>query len=251
MSQPPYPPPGGNDHGGGWSRSRDRGAAGGGDPTWRFDHPPSDGQWNATQQFGHPQYVQPQYVQAPYPEYSEPRYGTQDGQAPYGQAPYGQAPYGQAPYTPYGQPAHGPWGPPGGPGGPPPRTNRNTLIALVAGAVLVVAVLGAGLVVLLRAGDATPEAATSSEFSRAAEGSAPAGERGMPGPAVTPDGLGDDPYLDELAQGCYQGDMASCDDLYEQAELDSLYALYGGTCAGRQDVVDADTVFCTTAFPED
>ena len=55
----------------------------------------------------------------------------------------------------------------------------------------------------------------------------------------------------QLAQECYDGDMDSCDDLYEQAEVDSLYELYGGTCAGRQNVVDADTVFCTAAFPED
>ena len=44
--------------------------------------------------------------------------------------------------------------------------------------------------------------------------------------------------------------MEACDDLYAQSESDSLYELYGGTCAGRQDVTDADSVFCTRAFPQ-
>jgi hypothetical protein len=66
---------------------------------------------------------------------------------------------------------------------------------------------------------------------------------------VTPDDLGDDPALDELAQECYDGDMQACDDLYAQSEADSLYELYGGTCAGRQDVSVSDTEFCTDAFP--
>jgi hypothetical protein len=66
---------------------------------------------------------------------------------------------------------------------------------------------------------------------------------------MTPDGLGDDPALDELAQGCYDGDMQACDDLYARSVSDSLYELYGGTCAGRQDVSEVDTVFCTDAFP--
>jgi hypothetical protein len=66
---------------------------------------------------------------------------------------------------------------------------------------------------------------------------------------MTPDGLGADPALDQLAQGCYDGDMQACDDLYARSESDSLYELYGGTCAGRQDVSAVDEVFCTDAFP--
>jgi hypothetical protein len=269
MSQPPYPPQGGSDPGGERSGPQDRDpAVGADDPTRQFDHPPYEGQRNATQQFGQPQYgpptqppygqphygqppgqpSYPPYGQPPYPEYSEPQYGPpQYGQPQYG-PPYGQAPYGQPPYAPYGQPAYGqPWGPPGGQS---PKNNRNTVIAVVVGAVLFVAAIGAGLIFLLRAGDPTPEAAAPSTAS-GPSAPAPSGEGGIPAATVTPDGLGDDPDLDELAQECYQGDMGSCDDLYEQAEIDSLYGLYGGTCAGRQNVVDADTVFCTTAFPED
>ena len=273
MSQPPYPPQGGDDPGGERSGPHDRDlVVGADDPTRQFDHPSSEGQRNATQQFGQPQYgpsaqppygepqywpppgqpSYPQYGQPPYPEYSEPQYGPpQYGQPQYGPQ-YGPAPYGQPPHAPYGHAAYGqPWGPPGG---QPPKKNRTMVIALVVGAVLFVAAIGAGLFFLLRAGDGTPATAASSESSSTDAGPSapvPAGESGIPAATVTPDGLGNDPDLDELAQECYQGDMGSCDDLYEQAELDSLYALYGGTCAGRQNVVDADTVFCTTAFPED
>jgi hypothetical protein len=66
---------------------------------------------------------------------------------------------------------------------------------------------------------------------------------------VTPDGLGNDPVLNEYAQGCYDGDMQSCDDLYNGSEVDSLYEVYGGTCAGRQPVGNFDTVYCVDAFP--
>jgi hypothetical protein len=126
------------------------------------------------------------------------------------------------------------------------------VVAVVVGAVLVLAVIGTGLVLLLRAGDPTPEVVASGPSSSATDDpSAPTGDGGIPTATVTPDGLGNDPDLDELAQECFAGDMPSCDDLYELAEPDSLYALYGGTCAGRQDVSDADTVFCTDAFQED
>jgi hypothetical protein len=128
------------------------------------------------------------------------------------------------------------------------------VIAVVVGAVLLVAAIGAGLFFLSQAGDPTPEAAASSESSSATVApseATPTDENGIPSATVAPDGLGNDPDLDELAQECYAGDMDSCDKLYEEAELDSLYALYGGTCAGRQGISDADTVFCTSAFPED
>ncbi len=51
---------------------------------------------------------------------------------------------------------------------------------------------------------------------------------------VPPEGLGDDPDLDALAQSCYVGDMAACDELYGSAESGSAYQAYGDTCAGRQ-----------------
>jgi hypothetical protein len=271
MSQPPYPPQGGNDPGGERSAPQDwNPEAGADDPTRKFAAPGAGPQRNATQQFGQPEYGQPTngqapYGQPPYPQYGPPQYPPpQYAQAPYGQpqyGQYGQPQYGQPQYgqpqygqPQYGQPPYGqPWGAPGGPGAPRPEKNRNTVIALVVGAVVLLLAIGVGLFLLLRAGGPTPQAAASSGSSSATAGPsepAPTDESGIPSAAVTPDGLGDDPDLDELAQECYDGDMDSCDRLYEEAELDSLYGLYGGTCAGRQDVSDADTVFCADAFPE-
>jgi hypothetical protein len=66
---------------------------------------------------------------------------------------------------------------------------------------------------------------------------------------VTPDGLGDDPTFDALAQQCYDGDMQACDDLFLQSDVDSLYETYGDTCAGRQP--PGTDVFCTVSFPGD
>jgi hypothetical protein len=256
MSQPPYPPQGGNDPGGERSVPPDWDPdVGADDPTRKFAAPGP--QRNPTQQFGQPEYGQPSYGQPqygqpsgqphpPHPEYGPPQYGqAQYGQPPYGQPSYGQPPYGQ---PPYGQP----WGPPGGP--QPKKTNRTTIIALVVAAVVLLAAVGTGLFFLLRAADPDPQASAPSGPSSAApvdpSEPAPTDERGIPSATVRPDGLGNDPDLDELAQECYDGDMNSCDRLYEEAELDSLYGLYGGTCAGRQDVSDADTVFCDDAFPE-
>jgi hypothetical protein len=277
MSQPPYPPQGGNDPGGERSGPQDWDPeAGADDPTRTFDAPGAGAQRNATQQFGQPEYGQPEYGQAPYGQPPHPQYGQSPypppqypqapygqppyGQPPYGQPPYGQPPYGQPPYgqpqygqPPYGQPPYGqPWGSPGGPGAQRPTKSRNTVIALVVGAVVLLAAIAVGLFFLLRAGEPGPQASASGGSSSASAPSepAPTDERGIPGATVTPDGLGDDPDLDELAQECYDGDMDSCDRLYEEADLDSLYGLYGGTCAGRQDVSDADTVFCADAFPE-
>ena len=66
---------------------------------------------------------------------------------------------------------------------------------------------------------------------------------------MTPDGLGDDPVLNQYAQSCYDGDMQACDDLYNESEVDSVYETYGGTCAGRQPTSDSDVVYCVDAFP--
>ena len=54
------------------------------------------------------------------------------------------------------------------------------------------------------------------------------------GEPVPPEGLGDDPALDALAQSCYAGDMETCDELYGSAESGSEYQIYGDTCGGRQ-----------------
>ena len=247
MTQPPIPPQGGSEPGDqvgspGW---RPPGAD---DPTRKLSAPDAEGQRYPTQQFGQPQGSPP--GQSPYgpPQYGQPRYGQQPGQLPYPE--YGQPPPQYGP-PPYGQPAYGqqPWGPPGG---QPPKKNRNTVIVLVAGAALFLAVIAAGLFFFLKDGDPGAGTASSSDAPASADApseAVPSGGDGIPAGTVRPDGLGDDPYLDQLAQGCYDGDMQACDDLYRVAEPDSLYGLYGGTCAGRQDISDADTIFCTNAFP--
>jgi hypothetical protein len=259
MSQPPYPPLGGQEPRGEPGSSAGQPPAGADDPTRRLEAPAAGGQRDQTRQFGQPQqygppgqfppgqapHGQPQYGQ---PEHGQPQYGQPPGQPPYGQPPYGQPPYGQPPYGPYGQPPYGqPWGPPGG---PPPKKKRKLLIALVVGGVLLLAALAAGLFFLLRGADPGAVGSAPSASSGAAGGPSEASPTdGIPPATVTPDGLGNDPFLDRFAQDCYDGDMPACDDLYDQAEPDSLYALYGGTCAGRQDVTNADSIFCTDAFP--
>ncbi len=68
----------------------------------------------------------------------------------------------------------------------------------------------------------------------------------IPPPQDEPDGLGDDPALDELAQDCHAGEMQACDDLFFQSPSDSEYEVYGDTCAGRQP---ENGGLCTVAFP--
>ena len=82
---------------------------------------------------------------------------------------------------------------------------------------------------------------------------------GLPMPGVTtiapgaplpagqpPDDLGDDATLDDLADQCFAGDMAACDDLYIAADVGTAYLTYGDTCAGRQP--EHTTVPCVDTF---
>ena len=50
-----------------------------------------------------------------------------------------------------------------------------------------------------------------------------------PVPPVT----GPDPVLNAYAQGCFEGDYQSCDDLFFESPPMSEYEEYGGTCGGR------------------
>ena len=169
------------------------------------------------------------------PPYAHPSFA----QAPYAQAPYAQAPYGQPPYAPYGQAPSAPQYPPAGqlpygqqpygpyPGGPP-RRNRAVLIwSLVGGAVLLLALVLA--VVVIASGD--PRSA-------------------VPAPAATqqPVGLGDDPVLDRLARDCFDGAMGACDDLYDDSGFGSDYEDYGDTCAGRKPAGDGE--YCADVFSD-
>jgi hypothetical protein len=93
------------------------------------------------------------------------------------------------------------------------------------------------------------ERSSSGSSRSTSESDEPADGASIPEATVTPDGLGDDPVLDEYAQSCYDGDMEACDDLFKESELDSVYEAYGDTCAGRQPL-DTD-IFCTVSFPDE
>lgn len=69
----------------------------------------------------------------------------------------------------------------------------------------------------------------------------------VPPPGLEPTGLGDDAALDALAQACYDGDLASCDTLFDSAPFNSDYQEYGDTCAGRQ--APGTFKYCVAAFP--
>ena len=71
--------------------------------------------------------------------------------------------------------------------------------------------------------------------------------RATPAPTMEPTGLGTDAAMDALAQSCYDGDMASCDSLYQTSDAGSAYESYGDTCAGRQG--SGTLTYCVDAFP--
>src|SRR3954471_17644726 len=282
MPQPPYPLQGGDDPGSERPGRQERRHPPGGDdePTQELHPPPgargSEGQRDPTRQFGPPPYGPPPYGPAPYgqPPYGPPPYG----QPPYGPPPYGPPPYGPPPYGQPGQPPYGPpgqpWGPPGGPGAPPPKSTNSTLIALVVAGVVLLAAAGVGLWLVVRdVGDSTTAAGSStsastdpsssssgssspsssessgpsSSPSSGRSTSAPPNGREIPPATVPPQGLGNDPQLDQYAQTCHDGDMAACDTLFKQSEAASRYQAYGDSCAGRRPL--GTDVSCTVSFP--
>ncbi|MDT0278395.1 hypothetical protein [Blastococcus goldschmidtiae] len=161
-----------------------------------------------------------------------PRYGQpHPGQPPYNQWPHAQPPYGQ-PYgqAPYGQERPGATVPPWGQGSTSTagKGSKAAVVVAIVGALAIV-----GLAVALFVG----------------LGSDDGGESGIPAATSEPEGLGDDPELDDYAEECHGGDMEACDDLYRESPEYSAYELYGGTCAGRQSNSDAQEVYCVEAFP--
>jgi hypothetical protein len=236
MTKPPYPQQGGAEPGSEQPGSPRRGPTGPDDePTQRMG-PRTAGQREQTRQFPQPPYGQQPDQYAQPGSFGQPPYG----QPPYGQPPYGPpGPYGQQPYGQYGQPGQ-PWAPPGMTGGQPPKSNKNTLIALVVAGVVVLAALGAGLWLVLHDGGNSSGPSSSTSESAA-----------IPPATADPEGLGEDPVMDRYAGDCHDGDMEACDTLFRKSERGSDYKTYGGTCAGRQAIEDATTVYCRDAFPAD
>ena len=139
---------------------------------------------------------------------------------------YGQ--YGRPGYGPgYPPPWPGPWSPVP-PDAPAPGLSRWAVAALVAGGLLLVAALGAGVFVI------------SSMWS--------GGQVPAPPATMETAGLGEDPWLDRLAEACHDGDMAACDDLFAQSDLDSRYDTYCDTCAGRRG--GGEWSFCADVFSD-
>lgn len=56
--------------------------------------------------------------------------------------------------------------------------------------------------------------------------------------ADDPTGLGDDVFLDALAEQCHAGDLLDCDLLYAAADAGSQYEAYGATCGRRIETED-------------
>jgi hypothetical protein len=155
------------------------------------------------------------------------------------------APPPDAPPPPDGPP------PPAGGAGPAPGTggggpNRGLVIGIVVAALAVVGVIA---FFLLRDDDDGTIAGSPTVFTDDTdEPSETPSTHTIPEAAAPPDGLGDDPALDDLAQACYEGAMESCDELYTEAELGSEYERYGDTCAGRQP--EGTEQYCTASFPD-
>ncbi|WP_286259994.1 hypothetical protein [Streptomyces graminofaciens] len=106
------------------------------------------------QQYPHQQPSGQPHPAPPQPYGGQPAapYGTPYGQPPQGQPPYGQPPYGQAPY---GQPYPAAWPPPP----PPPKSRVGLVLGIVGGAVALLILGAAGIVVVgVNSGNGLPEA---------------------------------------------------------------------------------------------
>jgi TIR domain len=122
---------------------------------------------------------------------------------------------------------------------PPPVRRRGKVAAALAAGVL--ALGGVGAAVALGGGggdDPNPPTPTPTPEPSTPE---PAPDEPRPEPvepvevvSVTPgqlpDSYGDDPYLDGLADNCYDGSLFDCDTLWAESPTDSAYEAFGATC---------------------
>ena len=132
-------------------------------------------------------------------------------------------------------------------------------------AVFVLAAIVVGLVVFLGGDDegttttaptstaaSTSSASSSSSSSGSASSSSSSsssssggGGNGtlIEGTPTSPDGLGDDPELDEYAQSCFDGSIEGCLSLYGASPIDSTYEMYAESCGGRVPWTEESSVF--------
>lgn len=68
------------------------------------------------------------------------------------------------------------------------------------------------------------------------------------GDPTAPEGLGDDPDYQPLAEACFAGDLAACDDLYVNSPIGSDYEAYAQSCGGRLAPQDAVNGGCAERF---
>ena len=152
------------------------------------------------------------------------------------------------------------WAPPGTPGSAPPpvvRSRSPIVLGLVALAGLLVGAVGAAFLVTavfvgsaeaigegIGRGMAAEEqeyysSMDEEEFGWSALPPLDAEDVGEPVAPVP----GPDPVLNAYAQGCFEGDYQSCDDLYYESPPMSDYEDYGTTCGGR--IKPASVASCT------
>lgn len=91
----------------------------------------------------------------------------------------------------------------------------------------------------------TPIGSEYEEFGQTCGGTSDTGTGGLctqdtggATPGTLPDGeadaYGDDPTLDALWDGCDNGDMAACDDLFFQSPFGSEYEEFGASCGNTR-----------------
>lgn len=136
--------------------------------------------------------------------------------APAAPGPYVAGPYPSSSYTPGPYPS-GPYG-----AAPAPSGSSRTVLWVVLGVVVAVAIVVVGALAVLRG---VGNVVTSIDIPSVTETE--------PGAGVA-DGYGDDPALDALWDQCAAGDGAACDDLYLESPFGSAYEEFGDTCGHRE-----------------
>jgi hypothetical protein len=100
-------------------------------------------------------------------------------------------------------------------------------IGLIIAIVAVIALIGGGIFFLTSGDDDDTSAEGGATTEQGGDGS---GDLEAGPPTQPPTGS---PEFDDLAQSCYEGDMRSCDQLFNETPVGSDYEAYGDTCGGR------------------